>query len=124
MEVNPTIEKILRAMEAERVKQRVRPMAVSEKAELNGGCYLRIMRECGGRFSSVVALLNALGLDLTVVKSGTGEAVNCQRGKWIPIKTGETAKRQKCSVCGISFPIIDGIYPSHYCPACGSHNLT
>lgn len=121
---SPTVEKILRIIEAERVRQRLRPLAVSREANLNGGCYSRLMREHGGRISSVVAILNALGLDLDVVNLKQGETVNCTSGEWLPVKTGTATKRQKCSVCGITYPIVDGIYPFHYCPACGSHNLT
>lgn len=122
---NPAVEmteEILRAIEAERVKNRVRPLAVCRKAGINGGCYSRIMQERGGRLSSVAAIADALGLAFKVVYKATGAPAGCKVGSWSPaIMKGNTAAL-RCSVCGLAHPVVVGAYPMRYCPACGAYN--
>lgn len=121
--VNTMVEEAIRFVEAERVRQRMRPSAVCRKAKINGGCYSRMMRERGGRLSSFAAVLNALDLEMAIFpKDKNSTLMHYGVGNWKPAILPGNIKGQKCSVCGIAHPVVDGAYPMHYCPACGSYN--
>jgi hypothetical protein len=120
---NEMVEEILRTIEAERVKQRVRPLAVCRKAKINGGCYSRMMRERGGRISSIAAIMDALGLELVAFpKDASSSLLKYGVGSWTPAILKGNVKGQKCSVCGMVHPVVIGAYPMRYCPSCGSYN--
>lgn len=122
---NEMVEEILRTIEAERVKQRIRPLAVCRKAKINGGCYSRMMRERGGRISSIAAIMDALGLELVAFpKDASSSLLKYGVGSWTPAILKGNFKGQKCSVCGMVHPVVVGAYPMRYCPSCGSYNGT
>lgn len=116
------VEGAIRTIEAERVRKRMRPSSICKKAKINGGCYNRMLRERGGRLSSFAAILDALDLKMNVLPKAEAQNTCYNTGKWLPAILRGNVQGQKCSVCGIVHPVVNGAHPMHYCPSCGSYN--